>query len=281
MPKSIAIITNEFCDKFEGSKYFIELFMGIWRKQGIQVHVTGGANYIPADIAILHVDTTVVGEQYTELAARYPVAINGLVKDISKTFISKHLLKQGDPWSGRVIVKTDANYGGVIEYQHKLKAQNLTFRAEEIERPWRKREYLDSFNYPVFDNIKDVPHGVWGNKYLVVEKLLTERLDNGEYMHRCYFFFGTVEHITWFAAPQPVIKGSNSTSRGVSNQIPEIMQETREAFGFGYGRFDYTIVDGETIIFDVNRTPAYGSLTISLYPDEMIEALANAIFEFE
>jgi len=281
MPKSIAIITNEYSSEIFGTNYYLGLFAEVWRQQGILVHVTAGCNYIPADIAILHVDTTIVDDRYLELAARYPVAINGRVKDISKSRISRQLLERGDSYAGQVIVKTDANAGGAIEFGMGIESSNSIYNASDSERPWRKREFLDSYKYPVFDNIKDVPPGVWRNKKLIVEKFLPERLENGDYMHRCYLFFGKMEVATWFAAPVPVVKGSISTSRGLSDHIPKYLREIREDSDWGYARFDYTEVDGDVFLFDMNKTPVYSDRAISIISEEMIQAFANAISDFE
>lgn len=281
MPNSIAILTNEHCSEILGTHYYLALLAEIWKQQGIQVHVTAGCNYIPADLAILHVDSTVVGDDYLELAARYPVAINGSVKDISKSTFSRQLLNRDDPYRGQVIVKTDANYGGLLEYETGVNSGETIFVPEEFERPWRKRDHLDSYNYPVFEAIKSVPQGVWKNKKLIVEKFLPERLQNGDFKHRCYLFFGNQELGMWFAAPQAVFKGATSTSRGLTDQIPESLREMRKASGFGYGRFDYSLVDGKVILFDMNKTPALGERSLSVVSREMTLAFARAISDFE
>ncbi len=281
MPKSITIITEDDCSEILGTRYFLAMLMEIWLQQGIRVRVTGGCQYIPADIAILHVDSTVVADEYLELAARYPVTINGGVKDISKSAFSRQLLKRDDPYQGQVIVKTDANYGGMNEYRMGLQSGSSLYQAAGVERPWRKREFLDSYNYPVFDHIKDVPYGVWSNSKLIVEKFLPERLENGDYMHRQYLFLGEQETANWFAASTPVVKGSTSTSRGRLEQIPEYLRELRKADGFDYGRFDYTEVDGEVHLFDMNKTSALGDLSRSLISEETLLAFANAIYHFD
>lgn len=277
MPKSIAILTNEYCTDMLTSNYYLGHLARVWQQQGIDVYTSAGCFYKPADIAILHVDTTVVADEYLELGERYPITINGGVKDISKSSFSGQLLNRDDPYQGQVIVKTDANYGGVIEYGMNCQEGRSVYVPEDFERPWRKRETLDSFNYPIFDRISDVPQGVWKNSKLVVEKFLPEQLENGEYRSRGYLFFGEEEIALWFAAPQPVIKGSTSTSRGSSDHIPEALREMRKSSGFGYGRFDYTEVDGEVNLFDLNKTPALGALSLSLLSEEKTLAFANEI----
>jgi hypothetical protein len=257
------------------------LFAEVWVSQGIQVNVSAGCNYIPADMAIVHVDSTVVGDEYLELAARYRVALNGRVKDISKTSFSRQLLKREDHYDGRVIVKTDANYGGKIEYGMGLQAGESLFQPEGVQRPWRKREFLDSYNYPVFDSIRDVPAGVWKNSKLIVEKFLPEIQKNGDYRQRNYLFLGSEEEAMWFDGPQEIVKSSVSTSGGVLEQIPVALREKRKDCGFDFGRFDYTEIDGEVNLFDMNKTPALGEIARSHLPDEKIRAFAEAIADFE
>lgn len=280
MSKSIAILTNEYCTDILNSSYYLGHLARVWQQQGIDVYTSAGCFYKPADIAILHVDTTVVPDEYLELAERYPVTINGRVRNISKSSFSCQLLNRDDSYQGQVIVKTDANYGGEIEYGMNLRSGRSVYIPESFERPWRKRETLDSYNYPVFDGIKDVPQGVWKNKKLIVEKFLPERLENGEYRYRSFLFFGDQEMTMWFAAPQQVIKGSTSTSRGSSDHIPQALCEVRKSSGFDYGRFDFTEVDGQVNLFDRNKTPALGALSLSLVPEEKTLAFANAISGF-
>jgi hypothetical protein len=280
MPRTIAVLTNENCPDILKSGYFLGRLARIWHQQGIRVHTSAGCVYKPADMAILHVDTTVVEDEYMELAERYPVAVNGGVKDISKSSFSTRLLKQTDAYEGPVIVKTDANYGGAIEYDMRMRSGRSVYVPEDFERPWRKRETLDSYNYPVFDGIRDVPQGVWKNRHLVVEKFLPERTESGEYRSRGYLFLGGQELGMWFNAPQQVIKGSSSTSRGTSDEVPQVLRDIRKSSGFAYGRFDYTEVDGEINLFDKNKTPALGALSLSLVSEEKMLDFANAILDF-
>lgn len=93
MPNSIAIITNEFTSRIEGSRYMLAQLMERWKNEGIEIYETAGCNFIPADLAFMHVDTTVVADEYLELASRYPAAVvNGKVRDILKRSVSQYLL---------------------------------------------------------------------------------------------------------------------------------------------------------------------------------------------
>ena len=71
-------------------RYVITRFADYWREGGHEVRfVFGPGQFVPADIAVLHVDLSVVPEPYLELAARYPVGINGRVRDIRHSAFSR------------------------------------------------------------------------------------------------------------------------------------------------------------------------------------------------
>lgn len=280
MPGSIAIITNEFNSRIEDSRYFLGQLAQIWRQQGIEIRVSAGCNFNPADLAFVHVDTTVVPDEYLELGKRYPVALNGNVKDILKTSISQYLLDRDDPYRGPVIVKTNANYGGVNEFKNAYETGQSAWYDPDVERPWRKREIMDSLNYPIFDRLSEVPPGVWKNDKLVVEKFLPERLDNGDYRCRTYVFFGEQEIAIWFTSPKPVIKSPVATDMGVLTEIPQSLRDIRAASGFDYGKLDYTEVNGEVFVYDMNKTPALGVGTLSQIPNRVVNDFANEIHTF-
>ncbi len=228
----------------------------------------------------MHVDTTVVADEYLGLGKRYPVTINGQVKDILKTSISRYLLKRGDSYPGPVIVKTNANYGGVNEFIIANESGQTAYPDPDVERPWRKREIMDSLHYPIFERMSDVPAGVWKNDRLVVEKFLPERLDNGEYRCRTYYFFGEQEFAAWMSSPRPVIKSSVSTAVGLLDEIPPSLSAIRKASGFNYGKFDYTEIDGEVHVYDMNKTPASGNEIVNLFSSRKLEEFANEIHAF-
>ncbi len=280
MPDSIAVITNEFNDKLKGTRYFIARLAEIWQQWGIDIRTTAGCNFLPADLAIMHVDTSKVADQYLELGKRYTATLNGKVKDILKTSTSKNLLNKNDTFQGPVIVKTNANYGGVNEFLIDNASSSSVIPPSIIDRPWRKREMMDSLNYPIFKKLGDVPEGVWKNSRLVVEKFFPERLENGDYKCRVYLFFGDQEFVTWFSSPKPVIKSSVATDMGVIEQVPPVLTSLRKASGFNFGKFDYTEVDGKIVVYDMNKTPAFGDKSLELIPSRKMEEFANEIHKF-
>jgi len=281
MIKSIAVLTHEIDDNIKSSGYFLAYLIKQWEQLGMKVHVVSGNNFVPADIAILHVDRSVVGEMYLELASRYPLTINCAVKDISRSKFSPNLLNSKDRYTGPVIVKTDANYGGVPEQRDQRLSGNSSPLMEGVQRPWRKVEFLESADYPVYEHLNKVPQGVWRNQKLVVEKFLPERLDSGEYRLRTYLFFGKKEFGMWYESSDPVIKFANARSMGRLESIPDSLREIRKAKGFDLGRFDFTLVDGKAVLFDMNKTPVTGQHGQALIPAQEQLAFANEIHGFE
>ena len=81
---------------------------------GTRVIVHEGTAKSPrADLALLHVDRTVVPDEYIEALGRYPVVINGATRDIGKRVISANLVGPYDDYRGPAIVKTNANASGI------------------------------------------------------------------------------------------------------------------------------------------------------------------------
>ena len=57
----------------------------------------GHRSFVKADLAMLHVDATVVDPAYTALASRYPRTINLPIRNIRKSLISSVMLARGEP----------------------------------------------------------------------------------------------------------------------------------------------------------------------------------------
>lgn len=250
----IAIITHEI-DTFQGSSYLLHHMCDMWLSQGINIAVIKGVQKdLPdADLAILHTDITAIGEDYGKIIDHYPMVINGRVRDISKHVFSDLLVGRDSGYSGPVIVKTNANLGGMRERLEKL--QKEPQNNIEIQRPWRRAEWLEE--YPRFNSVREVPQGVWRNDKLVVEKFLTEQNRSGEYSLKIWAFFGDQEIYYQSFSNEPIIKGHNTRRREFldPNDLPESLRKTRTKLGFDFGKFDFSIHDDEVSLYDINRTP--------------------------
>jgi len=251
----VAIISHEI-DEFQDSTYLLNHLSRIWEQDGIRIAIVKGVNQeLPeADIAILHTDITAVGEEYIRVINHYPLVINGAVTDISKKVFSDLIVSNKDAYTGKVIVKTNANFGGMRERQEKFVDGDWQSTIE-IQRPWRRVEWLE--DYPVFDSPSGVPGGVWRNDKLVVEKFLPEQNSQGEYLLKIWVFLGDQGVYYQCVSSEPVIKSHNLIRREYLdvNDVPESIREVRAKMGFDYGKFDFAIHQGKPVLFDVNRTP--------------------------
>lgn len=251
----IAIITHEI-DDFENSTYQMRHLCKIWKQSGANIVIVKGTKQElpPADIAILHTDITAVGDDYIRIINHYPKVINGTVTDINKTVFSDLLVERNDDWIGKVILKTNANFGGMREREQKF--HDGDFQSEiDIQRPWRRVEWLDK--YPIFDSKADVPSGVWRNDKLVVERFLPEVNEQGEYILRIWLFLGDQGLYYQCASLTPIIKSQTIIRREFLDvsDVPESIRQARARLGFDYGKFDFALCEGEAALYDVNRTP--------------------------
>jgi hypothetical protein len=254
--QSIAIITHAR-DDFAANDYFVKLFFPEWERRGIAVHVLRGTDeFRPADIAIMHVNLTVVPPAYRALAARFPVVINGRVDDISKCKVSTHLVHRRDGYDGPVIVKTNLNYGGRPERWLTRSASRLGRLRLKVENQlhWAWSGQLDVSDYPVYERPSDVPRVVWSNPRLSVQRYLPER-QGSFYCLRQWLFLGDREANTLCFSDVPIVKAANTVKRERGLPVPDELRAMRVRLGFDYGKFDYGLTDGEVVLYDANRTP--------------------------
>jgi len=251
----IAILHHKHTD-LEKTPCLINYMAQHWMEQGHNViHIKGVDSPLPAaDVLILHVNLTVVPQEYIQAAERYPVVINRNVIDISKPAFSQIMVKQDDHYSGPVIVKTRNNYGGVPERRISNSIIDKVYQQFECLRSWRYIKYLKE--YPVFESIQKVPCEVWQNEHLVVEKFLPERDSEGNYCMREWIFLGDRVIHYMNISHEPVIRGINAFRREyfTVDEVPDELQVIRNKLGFDYGKFDYVMHNEFPVIFDINKT---------------------------
>ncbi len=229
--------------------YMVKLFAERWRARGHTVAVHHGPeNPPPGDLAILHVDLTVVPKEYCALVARYPRVINGKVFDVSKSRISRDLVRPHTIWRGPVIVKTEANFGGKPEQLFRSVAAEKGERSDIPFGPVAE-------GYPIYDSMSAVPDMVWRTPGLVVEKFLPERDERGDYYVRVWTFFGDRERSVRWRAAEPIVKAGNMLGRDWVD-VPEEIRARRAELGFDFGKFDYLRHGERWVLLHANRTPS-------------------------
>lgn len=231
--------------------YMILPMAELWRARGHEVTVHHGARDAPpADLAILHVDLTVVPQPMREALARYPRVVNGHVLDISKRKISAQLVDEHSDWPGPVLVKTDTNAAGDPERRIHALAKREGFTPTMPAPPPLR-------DYPVYPSLREVPAAVWQTPGLVVEKFLPERDERG-YCMRVWTFLGDRDRCRRVFSDDPIVK-SRSVTGHEACEVPEALRRRRQELGFDYGKFDFVIHDGECVLLDANRTPFHPS----------------------
>lgn len=249
-----------------------------WEMMGFQVIMHYGSNNLPpADIAVLHVNRTVVPQIYHDVLADYPIVINRNILDISRERYSNILLTDQSNYKGAVIIKTNANYGGIPEY-NQLEEQ---LRLPQDDN-WSTKEVLDPKRYPIYRRLQDVPHGSWENPHLIIEKFVPE-IERKYFFRKYYFvrywsFFGDSSLTGRFGSRNPILKFSSRETEDIPVEIPASLVEKRRELEIDYGRFDFVVHNNRAILLDVNKTLG-GGPALKKYGD-FLDNLAQGINSF-
>jgi hypothetical protein len=257
--RRIAVLFHKGDRQSDLSGYIVDHLARCWREDGHAVtYLFGTQLFVPADLLFIHVNLSVVPDEYLEFASQYPIVVNGRIRDIRKSTTSRNLLGPGDSWDGRVIVKSDLNYAGEPErmlrrswLQRRFplwrKVARIASRVAGRETPFSTwRDYL------VFDRLADVPESWSRNRHAVVERFLPE-IENGLYHLRIYQFLCDRWSCSRLASPHPVIKAGTSVRVERIEPHAEIVA-SRETLGMDYGKLDYVIHEGDVVLLDANKT---------------------------
>lgn len=237
-----------------GTRYLLYVLAERWREIGHRVLVHYGTGEPPpGDLAVLHVDLTVIPDGYRRLLGRYRRVINGAVLDISKRRISVNLVGPDSDWEGSVIVKTDANASGHPE-------RALYLRSREAGTPSDIPPGIALENYFICNSLAEVPEKVWTIPSFIVEKFLPEQDERGYYI-RVWTFLGDRERSYRARATEPIIKSDVMLDREAV-AVPDVIRAWRTRLGFDFGKFDYVVHQGQPILLDVNRTPGAPESTV-------------------
>lgn len=241
------------------STYMVHHLAGFWREDGHHVrYLFGTRRFEPADIVLVHVNLSVVPDEYLGFAARYPHVLNGKIRDIRKSAISRNLVHPGDAWNGPVIVKSDLNYAGVPErYLRRTALERRWGIARSARRRFnrlrgRSAPFEESRDYPVFGALADVPASLFESRDVVVEKFRPE-CEDGFYHVRIYQFLGDRSTCMRVGTRRPVVKSDPDARTEAVEPAPEVVA-WRQELGLDYGKLDYVINNGEVVLLDVNKT---------------------------
>lgn len=274
--RRIVILTHEF-DAFEETAYYMGGLARLWRERGIEVIVQSGLGpKLEADLLVLHVDLTIVPQEYLAYARQYPVVLNGGTVDISKRHISRQLVMRESNYEGPVVVKSDLNCNGARETHFARQTAPVRRLAGRVlQKLSGKKRRAD---YEVFASARDVPASIWSDESLIVERFTPERVGE-EYVARTYHFLGDREICNALYSREAIMRPGNILRREPEADVPAGLRHRRAELGFDFGKFDYVVVDGEVIVFDANRTPTEGDVSAEILA-QRYGLLANGIDSF-
>lgn len=266
----IIVIQHENDYTGEAGIYFIQMIAKFWRKSGHKVtFVNGLQENVEADLALLHVNLSVVPQDYIEYAKQFPIALNLDVTDIRKRKISRQLVNENDDYNGPVILKTDLNSAGIPEEKiydwprpnpsslHQYwrffirRGRNLAIKLnllDEHSQRFVKTRYRESFR--IYKSKNRVPNEVWKNKDWVVEKYSPE-VEDGIYVTRNAYFLGNKIVCFKNVSEDPIVKDH---ANGEIIDIHESVSKYRDEIGLDYGKIDYVLKDGDPVILDITKT---------------------------
>lgn len=257
--RHIAVLFHEGDRYRNPAEYIVHHLAGFWREDGHTVsYLFGTRRFQRADLVLVHVNLSVVPSEYLDFAARYPIVLNGKIRDIRKSSFSTNRVGPGDSWDGPVIVKSDLNYAGVPERFLEMTALEHRWRPVRKVRPWLNRllgrtpPFLKARDYRVFDRLNDVPAHWFSNPNVIVEKFRPE-IENGLYHPRVYQFLGDRWTCTRMGTSNKVVKAEPNAKTESVEPAPEVVA-WRHRLGLDYGKLDYVINNGEVVLLDVNKT---------------------------
>jgi hypothetical protein len=262
-PMSVVIIHHELSLRKYQEDSLLALLGQRWKRRGIKVSNLYGANaFVPADIAFVHVDLSVVPKEYCDLAKRYPLALNAFVTDIRKRNFSTLEVTDSPTYDGPVIVKTNLNSGGLPERRIRRNRWPGPIRAAQraLENAFMRsglssRADITFATYRAFPTAKDVPPDIFNNPDLIVERFVPERQD-GWYCYRRYYFLGDSEVSQLWLGTQPICEEDSNEMEVHEAPIPAGIREFRRKLSIDYGKIDYVLDEaGRAIVLDVNKTP--------------------------
>ncbi len=272
MGRRIALLFHERMPPARLDDYNLSRLIPIWEADGHEVVLLFGVKErVSADLVFVHVDLSVVPDEYLDFAATFPAAVNGKVRSILKSSYSPNLLRPGDAWPGPVIVKSERNHGGTPE---------AALGLPRLDGSGTHPAFWSQVDYAVLDHLEEVPDAIFSSPDYVVQRF-TPECEDGLFHVRNYQFLGDWHAWSRFAAEDPIVTVETRAATLPCPPAPELM-DLRRKLGFDYGKFDYVIHGGEVVLLDINKTT--GGRAIRRPPDARLAALhqekARALYGF-
>lgn len=266
--RHLLILTHEK-DHYDRFPYITKEMIPFWREIGWRVSTQAGpGSPSDANLVLLHVDLTIIPKPYLECLKKCPMTLNGKVHDISKSVISKHLLKSDDVYEQPVIVKSNLNCGGSREALLARPSGPLSWPGRLLGKVGLRKKPGLSIDYHVYPSLGEVPDSVWSEPNLVVERFLPERRGD-YYCLRTWLFLGDRELNSISFSHEPIVKSHTVVRRELDPELPDELRQRRKELGFDFGKFDYGIVDGQVVLYDTNHTPSLGAFSRESMKDRL------------
>ena len=273
-PMSRIVVLNGPSRRLDRQKYFISLLAREWIGMGLAVEHTSNPQRLGDDaVAFVHVDLTTVPADFVDAARGAAASVNLQAVDISKRTVSERVLTSPHDYLGPVIVKTDANCGGLPERfgAYDRPGLGLLSRAWDRLAPWTWTRVFRYGHYPVYSRSLDVPGIAWRDPAFVVEPFTPERRGD-EVVVRSWTFLGDREVNRMSVGMGPVLKRDTARTSTYDSHVPDEVRQARLRLGLDYGKIDYVIVDGVPLLLDANRTP-----TVASDPSEGVTEIARRL----
>lgn len=284
MPHQITILSH-FHQRARTPFYLIDYLARLWEQRNYRVDFHYQIRPLTRDeLVFLHVDLSVVPQNYRALVAPHPRVINRDIVDIRKATQSRNRVLAEDDYQGPVIVKTSLNSAGRAEdYAKTHRAVRLARRLlrplrshYRSHRSWPAELKPHGMNkYALLNHRDEIPAAVWNDEKWVVERFRPEKCGT-QFVLREWFFLGEREYHNCEVSPYPIFT-SGTARPDLSAPPPPQVRRWREELQMDFGKIDYAIAEnGEPVLYDINKTP---TLRKPLTPTghAIIEALAPSI----
>ena len=255
--------------------YLIELMADQWAARGAAVvDIVGIETAVPVDVLLLHVDLSIVPDEYLHFAKSYSSVINLEAVDIRKTSYLDDLVGAEGDWDGPVIVKSDLNHGGLPERLLTPGKTRLGGRLAGVLRRIRRllglpNEIRAKADYAVFPDRASIPARRFHDGS-IIQPFRSER-SGSDFVLREYYFFGGIAILNKEIGPDPILTSGRQVECRAESPPPEV-RAVRDRLNLDYGKIDYGCPDGVTVVYDANKT-----LGIRRNPGEVTTMIASAL----